>query len=254
MPHHGLDVVEPGRRATAPAASPATRRRWIDEIAEPGQAAGRRGRHRALRAGAGRGAVSRARARSRRAGARSMRSPRGSSRSSCCAGPGGSIPGFQGGGRQRAARAIEVALLTGHPLTHWQAGGARRGRDRAVVRCAHRAAAGAAPADRAPGGRDGAARADRGGGRRAGRGARAAMRRGSTASASGGGGVPARPPVRARRWREAISDQHPAVRQAAGDLVPPPARRPTCSRWTRRAARRELAAERSSNTGRHAAR
>lgn len=30
-------------------------------------------------------------------------------------------PGFRGGGRQRAARAIEVALLTGQPLLHWQA-------------------------------------------------------------------------------------------------------------------------------------
>jgi len=30
-------------------------------------------------------------------------------------------PGFQGGGRQRALRAIEVALLTGHPLSYWQA-------------------------------------------------------------------------------------------------------------------------------------
>jgi tRNA dimethylallyltransferase len=30
-------------------------------------------------------------------------------------------PGFRGGGRQRASRAIEVALLTGHPLTYWQA-------------------------------------------------------------------------------------------------------------------------------------
>jgi tRNA dimethylallyltransferase len=30
-------------------------------------------------------------------------------------------PGFKGGGRQRASRAIEVALLTGRPLTHWQA-------------------------------------------------------------------------------------------------------------------------------------
>jgi tRNA dimethylallyltransferase len=30
-------------------------------------------------------------------------------------------PGFRGGGRQRAMRAIEVALLTGHPLGHWQA-------------------------------------------------------------------------------------------------------------------------------------
>ncbi len=30
-------------------------------------------------------------------------------------------PGFRGGGRQRAARAIEVALLTGRPLGYWQA-------------------------------------------------------------------------------------------------------------------------------------
>ena len=29
-------------------------------------------------------------------------------------------PGFKGGGRQRALRAIELALLTGHPLSHWQ--------------------------------------------------------------------------------------------------------------------------------------
>jgi tRNA dimethylallyltransferase len=29
-------------------------------------------------------------------------------------------PGFAGGGRQRAARAIEVALLSGHPLSYWQ--------------------------------------------------------------------------------------------------------------------------------------
>ena len=30
-------------------------------------------------------------------------------------------PGFRGGGRQRAARTIEVALLTGRPLSYWQA-------------------------------------------------------------------------------------------------------------------------------------
>ncbi len=30
-------------------------------------------------------------------------------------------PGFRGGGRQRAARAIEIALLTGRPLSYWQA-------------------------------------------------------------------------------------------------------------------------------------
>ena len=29
-------------------------------------------------------------------------------------------PGYRGGGRQRAARTIEVALLTGRPLSHWQ--------------------------------------------------------------------------------------------------------------------------------------
>jgi tRNA dimethylallyltransferase len=29
-------------------------------------------------------------------------------------------PGFRGGGRQRAARAVEVALLTGRPLSYWQ--------------------------------------------------------------------------------------------------------------------------------------
>ena len=29
-------------------------------------------------------------------------------------------PGFAGGGRQRASRAIEIALLTGHPLSWWQ--------------------------------------------------------------------------------------------------------------------------------------
>ena len=43
-------------------------------------------------------------------------------------------PGFAGGGRQRATRAIEVALLTGHPLSLLAAGRAGRGRDRAVVR------------------------------------------------------------------------------------------------------------------------
>ena len=92
-------------------------------------------------------------------------------------------PGFRGGGRQRAARAIEVALLTGHPLSHWQAGGARAGRPRSVVHCAHGAPARAAPADRAAGGGDGAARADRGSRLGAGRRTRRRGRRGSTGSA-----------------------------------------------------------------------
>lgn len=36
-------------------------------------------------------------------------------------------PGFRGGGRQRAARAIEVALLSGHPLSYWQDAARARG-------------------------------------------------------------------------------------------------------------------------------
>lgn len=38
-------------------------------------------------------------------------------------------PGFAGGGRQRASRAIEIALLTGHPLTEWH----RRARGEGTV-------------------------------------------------------------------------------------------------------------------------
>jgi tRNA dimethylallyltransferase len=36
-------------------------------------------------------------------------------------------PGFRGGGRQRAARAIEIALLSGHPLSYWQQAARARG-------------------------------------------------------------------------------------------------------------------------------
>jgi tRNA dimethylallyltransferase len=36
-------------------------------------------------------------------------------------------PGFRAGGRQRAARAIEVALLTGRPLSYWQEAARARG-------------------------------------------------------------------------------------------------------------------------------
>ena len=36
-------------------------------------------------------------------------------------------PGFKGGGRQRAARAIEVALLSGRPLSYWQQAARARG-------------------------------------------------------------------------------------------------------------------------------
>jgi tRNA dimethylallyltransferase len=39
-------------------------------------------------------------------------------------------PGFRGGGRQRASRAVEVALLTGYPLTYWQEAARSGGRIR----------------------------------------------------------------------------------------------------------------------------
>ena len=176
-------------------------------------------------------------------GGRSTRSPPGSSRWSCCAGPVGST-------RDSAA-----AGGSGPPgRSRWRCSPATRspiGRQAArapgsigpVVHCAHRAPAGAAPADRPPGGGDGAARADRGGGGRAGRGARAEGARAGRDRHSGGGGVPPRRPRRARRVAEAIAVEHPAVRQAAADLVPAPARRATWSRWTPPRPPEKLAAE-----------
>ena len=55
-------------------------------------------------------------------------------------------PGFRGGGRQRAARAIEVALLSGYPLSHWQQAARALGLLDPVVHCADRAPAGTASA------------------------------------------------------------------------------------------------------------
>ena len=218
VPHHGLDLVEPGTRYSAghfarDAAG------WIAERAEPGQAPGRRGRHGTLRPGARRRALP-------RAGAGPGPAPRRSTRSTARLEPlellrwaGRLDPGFRGGGRQRAARAIEVALLTGHPLSHWQEAARAARSHPTLVHCAHRAPAGAAPADRAPGGGDGAPRADRGGGGGAGGGPRAA--------APGLDGIGIREAVEylhGGRPRgsvaEAIAHQHAAVRQAAGDVVP----------------------------------
>jgi tRNA dimethylallyltransferase len=118
VPHHGLDVVEPGTRYSAgrfahDAAS------WIEEV---------RSRARLPLVVGGTGLYVRALAeglfhepeldpaRRRSLDAFTARlEPLELLRWA-----GRLDPGFKGGGRQRAARAIEVALLTGRPLTHWQ--------------------------------------------------------------------------------------------------------------------------------------
>jgi tRNA dimethylallyltransferase len=118
LPHHGVDVIDPGSRYSAglfarDAAG------WIDEI---------QGRGRLPVVVGGTGLYVRALAQGL------FREPAldpGRRRSldawTACLEPlellrwvGRLDPGFRGGGRQRAARAIEVALLTGRPLSHWQ--------------------------------------------------------------------------------------------------------------------------------------
>ena len=102
-------------------------------------------------------------------GARSTRSPPGSSRWSCCAGPVASTrdsaaAGDSGPpGRSRWRCSPATRSPTGR-----QAARVRRSHP-TLVRGAHRAPAGPAPADRPPGGGDGAAGSDRGGGGGAGR-------------------------------------------------------------------------------------
>jgi tRNA dimethylallyltransferase len=118
VPHHGLDVVEPGTRYSAG--------RFAQEAA--GWIAGARNRSKLPIVAGGTGLYVRALAeglfqepeldpaRRRSLDAFTARlEPLELLRWA-----GRLDPGFRGGGRQRAARAIEVALLTGYPLTHWQ--------------------------------------------------------------------------------------------------------------------------------------
>ena len=119
LPHHGLDVVEPGTRYSAgrfarDAAS------WIEEVRNRARlplVVGGTGLYiRALAEGLFREPeLDPARRRSLDAFAARLEPLE------LLRWAGRLDPGFQGGGRQRAARAIEVALLTGRPLTHWQA-------------------------------------------------------------------------------------------------------------------------------------
>jgi tRNA dimethylallyltransferase len=118
LPHHGIDVIDPGSRYSAGhfARDAAA---WIEEI---------RRRERMPVVVGGTGLYVRALAQGL------FREPsldparrRSLDAWTACLEPlellrwaGRLDPGFRGGGRQRAARAIEVALLTGRPLSHWQ--------------------------------------------------------------------------------------------------------------------------------------
>jgi tRNA dimethylallyltransferase len=119
VPHHGIDVVEPGQRYSAGQFA-RDAARWVDEIRNRGRlpfVVGGTGLYvRALAEGlfheppldpARRRALDAFTAR-----LEPLELLRWAGRLD---------PAFAGGGRQRAARAIEIALLTGRPLSHWQA-------------------------------------------------------------------------------------------------------------------------------------
>ncbi len=119
VPHHGVDLIEPGTRYSAGRFA-RDARGWLEEI---------RGRGRLPVVVGGTGLYVRALAEglfaepSIDAGRRrsldaftSRLDP-----SELVRWAGRLDPGFRGGGRQRASRTIEIALLTGRPLSAWQA-------------------------------------------------------------------------------------------------------------------------------------
>ncbi len=116
--HHGVDVVEPGHRYSAGRYAAAAAG-WIAEVRSRGRlpvVVGGTGLYvRALMDGLFREPPLDAR----------RRADLGEALEALPVGElvrwaGRLDPGFAGGGRQRALRAIEIALLTGHPLTYWQ--------------------------------------------------------------------------------------------------------------------------------------
>jgi len=119
VPHHGLDVVEPGIRYSAGQFA-RDAARWVEEIRNRGRlplVVGGTGLYiRALAEGLFHEPhLEPARRRSLDAFTARLEPLE------LLRWAGRLDPGFTGGGRQRAARAIEIALLTGRPLSHWQA-------------------------------------------------------------------------------------------------------------------------------------
>lgn len=125
VPHHGLDLVEPGQRYSAGRFA-VEAARWVEEIRGRGAlpvVVGGTGLYvRALAEGLFREpALNPTQRHDLQSWAGALSDPdlvRWAARLD---------PGFRGGGRQRAVRAIEVALLTGHPLSHWQQAARVRG-------------------------------------------------------------------------------------------------------------------------------
>ncbi len=118
LPHHGVDILDPGHRYSAGRYAAAARG-WIEEIQGRGKlpvVVGGTGLYvRALMEGLFREPALDAQSR-RALEAELERLPLGelirwASRLD---------PAYGGGGRQRAMRSIEIAVLTGHPLSHWQ--------------------------------------------------------------------------------------------------------------------------------------
>ncbi len=118
VPHHGIDVVDPGQRYSAGRFA-LHAAEWIGDITRRGKlpvVVGGTGLYiRALAEGLFREpALPAARREDLQAWLDRL--------------PAGELvrwaarldPGFRGGGRQRAARAVELALLTGRPLSDWQ--------------------------------------------------------------------------------------------------------------------------------------
>jgi tRNA dimethylallyltransferase len=118
LPHHGIDVVDPGSRYSAGHFA-RDAERWVSDVRNRGRlpaVVGGTGLYvRALAEGLFREpALDPARRRSLDAYTARLEPLE------LLRWAGRLDPGFRGGGRQRAARAIEVALLTGHPLSWWQ--------------------------------------------------------------------------------------------------------------------------------------
>jgi tRNA dimethylallyltransferase len=127
VPHHGLDLVDPGSRYSAGHFA-RDAQAWIGDIRDRGRlpvVVGGTGLYiRALAEGLFREpALDPARRRALDAWTARLEPIE------LLRWAGRLDPGFRGGGRQRAARAVEVALLTGHPLSYWQ----QAARDRAVI-------------------------------------------------------------------------------------------------------------------------